>query len=1100
MSSRLSQFCFAAVFVFATACKEKQIITEFVDRVVTDTTGNALIDSDGDKAPDAVDCEPNNPNVSPLADEIYYDGIDNDCYAGTADDDQDSDGYTAAATDDTSNGADCNDLNPNINPGAMELDDGIDSDCDGDALELAKFDRDDDGFTSGYGSATLAKADCNDSDAQVNPGLKEISSDGKDNDCNSMTLDDDADGDGESANIDCDDHNANINHSASEVYYNGLDDDCSMVTDDGDQDNDGYTITSMGGDDCDDTNANRHPGMVDIPGNAIDDDCSGGDAVASAANGVYVAKTGADTGACGSVGSPCLTIQYAADKAYGEGKSAVYIAAGTYSESVATRVSLIGGYNAGFTTLNPTANKTYINYNSTSGNALEILANSSVQVYGLTITATSTDSHLNAVVAGSNANLRFASSEITLSVNSANNSLNLRAFDVSDAGKIHIHNTQIKLNDFSASGSKYFYAFYASPVQKLIIRGGSVTGNDFVSGANTSNITVIYLDGGYANMQNTATNLQTFGGRWRNFTGAESEAGTLLFNNNTFTLGGGDVLERVQYFVYQDDGWVVAANNSLSLGGLSSGQMQSFDSLAYNSGYGRLSFIDNQITSNGAVNGGDIAYGYYGAYVFMGNTIDFFLLTLDTMFQAGYGGALIANNTYRFDYLPSPNLELYYLYEGHTIIEGEDFYAGVISNSTYWLYNYYSRIEVSDSRFVVGEYQSRFEGYFEGGAAYLDNVYFEAITVAGSSTSYLFDIYQYGGVEVANSLFSIGTVADSASIYYVYNEYALNNFSNNSFEIDHWNSSGTLYIYEGDYASIDSRNESFVVGRASDGDIFPLYSDYGGAYLDGLYMDIGAGFNDNFGFDGYRAGTIIKNSQIQFGGVDNQVYGFTTRSDYGSLWVDSSILTVNDFADEVFLIYQYDSDVAIVNSVVANYAAVTNIVYGVYGDCCGSVEFIHSYMQAGGGAGGNANATYNWAYSSDYISYIFINSIFAMDVTNGSRYGFDFDDSPVSYVMRNNIFKDAHNLVDYFIASNSDGYMTYATASTCSNSECGEFIGNQVANPQLVNPAGGDYHLKAGSPAINAGGSTAPFFEGVYRDFEGDARKNRPDIGPDERQ
>ncbi|UCD84240.1 MAG: putative metal-binding motif-containing protein, partial [Deltaproteobacteria bacterium] len=61
-------------------------------------------------------------------------------------------------------GTDCDDSNINIYPGASELDNGIDDDCDGDAIELGLFDGDGDGYTDNYGSASDPTPDCDDTD------------------------------------------------------------------------------------------------------------------------------------------------------------------------------------------------------------------------------------------------------------------------------------------------------------------------------------------------------------------------------------------------------------------------------------------------------------------------------------------------------------------------------------------------------------------------------------------------------------------------------------------------------------------------------------------------------------------------------------------------------------------------------------------------------------------------------------------------------------------------------------------------------------------------------------------------------------------------
>jgi len=85
-------------------------------------------DGDGYDAPEfgGDDCNDEDADVNPGADEIWYDGTDQDCDGN--DTDQDSDGFDAEET----GGDDCDDENPDVNPGVADpIADGVDRDCDG---------------------------------------------------------------------------------------------------------------------------------------------------------------------------------------------------------------------------------------------------------------------------------------------------------------------------------------------------------------------------------------------------------------------------------------------------------------------------------------------------------------------------------------------------------------------------------------------------------------------------------------------------------------------------------------------------------------------------------------------------------------------------------------------------------------------------------------------------------------------------------------------------------------------------------------------------------------------------------------------------------
>ena len=101
---------------------------------------------------------------------------------------------------------DCDDSDPSVNPGAVEVvDDGIDQDCNGADTITCVVDADMDGYGTDVGTTVLAPdgscdtadgesndfTDCDDSESEVNPGIEESfaagnCSDGVDNDCDGM--------------------------------------------------------------------------------------------------------------------------------------------------------------------------------------------------------------------------------------------------------------------------------------------------------------------------------------------------------------------------------------------------------------------------------------------------------------------------------------------------------------------------------------------------------------------------------------------------------------------------------------------------------------------------------------------------------------------------------------------------------------------------------------------------------------------------------------------------------------------------------------------------------------------------------------------------
>jgi len=102
------------------------------------------------------------------------------------------------------------------------------------------------------------EGDCDDSDPLRNPGRVETPYDGRDNDCDAATPDNDLDGDAWLFPDDCDDLDPFVNPAQTEIPYNGKDEDCNTATPDNDLDGDGFGNQT----DCDDVD----PFVYRIPG------------------------------------------------------------------------------------------------------------------------------------------------------------------------------------------------------------------------------------------------------------------------------------------------------------------------------------------------------------------------------------------------------------------------------------------------------------------------------------------------------------------------------------------------------------------------------------------------------------------------------------------------------------------------------------------------------------------------------------------------------------------------------------------------------------------------------------------------------------------
>lgn len=166
------------------------------------------VDADGDGFPADVDCNDEDPDTYPGAQDEPGDGIDQDCDDETnpedsESDEDDSDDSSSDDETDEDDADDNSDDEDDTDPvdadgdGIPEGEDCDDSDPDPDASERTDYYWDADG--DGYGGAFASSAcgnegdatvdnndDCDDADADVHPGADEVFDDGIDQDCDGL--------------------------------------------------------------------------------------------------------------------------------------------------------------------------------------------------------------------------------------------------------------------------------------------------------------------------------------------------------------------------------------------------------------------------------------------------------------------------------------------------------------------------------------------------------------------------------------------------------------------------------------------------------------------------------------------------------------------------------------------------------------------------------------------------------------------------------------------------------------------------------------------------------------------------------------------------
>ncbi|MCK6506985.1 hypothetical protein L6R53_27035 [Myxococcota bacterium] len=272
------------------------------------STGYVDADEDGFAA--CEDCDDSRADVSPAADEVC-DDVDNDCDslvdgdddtvtgAGTWYIDYDGDGagsdrFWEVACDQpegyVDNLDDCDDADAQTFPGADELCDEEDNDCDDlvdeDAVDQLTWYADTD--ADGYGDDLAALAacvqpegyvdlpgDCDDTDVAYNPGaVEDDCEDPNDYNCDGSTGYTDGDGDGFAACEECNDADELVNPDAAEVC-DEQDNDCDGLLDSDDPGVEGESTWYLDYDD-DGYGSDRYTRLsCDLPDGYVDnaDDC-----------------------------------------------------------------------------------------------------------------------------------------------------------------------------------------------------------------------------------------------------------------------------------------------------------------------------------------------------------------------------------------------------------------------------------------------------------------------------------------------------------------------------------------------------------------------------------------------------------------------------------------------------------------------------------------------------------------------------------------------------------------------------------------------------------------------------------------------------------
>ena len=239
----------------------------------------SVADTDNDGTQVCQDCNDNDDEVFPGAPQLC-DGKNNDCddpqwpALPPAEANVDGDAFMACA-------GDCDDTDEFTYPAAPQLCDAINNDCSDPnwpALPPGEANTDGDGFMACQG-------DCDDANANVFPGATQLC-DGLNNDCDDASWPtvpaNEADGDSDLFRIcenDCNDADPDVNPDATEVC-NTIDDDCDTLVDEDalGEDTDGDTVHNL----CDNCVEVQNPTQLDTDQDGLGNSCDNCDTIKNA--------------------------------------------------------------------------------------------------------------------------------------------------------------------------------------------------------------------------------------------------------------------------------------------------------------------------------------------------------------------------------------------------------------------------------------------------------------------------------------------------------------------------------------------------------------------------------------------------------------------------------------------------------------------------------------------------------------------------------------------------------------------------------------------------------------------------------------------------